>query len=288
VTMAAGFRCADGVVLCADTEMTIPRWLKYRDSKIRMYGRGKLKCQPVFAFAGDAHFCGMFMDKLARRISGAETKGEPLLPAIADEALLIHQKFARESYENNSRLILSLLGGAEGKRRRYLCEIFGGVVSLVPRSCQGSGVSVTQSMVTELFSPDMPTRQAAFFVAYMLAEAKAYGYGVGKDSQILLLFDSGRWALFPDDPYYPSLEQIEGDYIRLKQLLKPVILAYSDIGVNEAEFQRILADFSKYTATHRQKRSAAYQALIQQEAERQGDATEECYEDVWPAEREED
>jgi hypothetical protein len=38
MTIAAGFRCKDGVVLCADTEVTIPGWLKFRGSKIRTGG----------------------------------------------------------------------------------------------------------------------------------------------------------------------------------------------------------------------------------------------------------
>jgi hypothetical protein len=229
----------------------------------------------------------MFMDKLARRISSAERRGEPLLEAIEDEALLIHRRFASEDYEKSSSLILSLLGGPQGNKQRYLYEVFNGVVGLVRRSCRGSGVSITQSMVTELFSPDMSIRQAALFAAYMLAEAKAYGSGVGKDSQILLLFDSGGWALFPEDPYYSSLEEIEDDYIRLKRLLKPVVLAYSNIGIDEPEFLRILADFSKYAATHRQTRTAAYRALIQQEVERQAEAMEEYYGDASPVEQEE-
>jgi hypothetical protein len=33
MTIAARFRCNDGVVLCADTEITIPGWLKFPGSK---------------------------------------------------------------------------------------------------------------------------------------------------------------------------------------------------------------------------------------------------------------
>lgn len=278
MTMAAGFRCKDGVVLCADTEMTIPGWLKYPGSKIRRYG--KIKCRPVFTFAGDQHFCEMFMSKLVKRILWAQVENGSTLAAIEDEALLVHRTFSGEQYEAESALIVSLWQGPEGGEQRDLFEVFQGVVNQVSRSCQGTGVPVTQSMITELFSPDMSMKQAALLATYMLAEAKAYGYGVGKDSQIILLFHKGSWAPFPEDPFYSSVKEIEDDYIYLKNLLKPIISAYSDIGIDGKGFSKILGDFGEYAAQRRQKRRSAYEALIQQELESQAEDVRAFYEDI--------
>lgn len=267
MTMVAGFACTDGVVLCADTEMTIPGWIKFPGAKIRMYDQ--LKCRAAFTFAGDDNFCGMFMNKLILRIHSAEKESRDIVTSIEDEALAIHQKFRGEQYEEESAFILSLWQGAEGKKRRRLYSITQGVVVSVQKVSQGTGKLVTQGMVTELFSPDMSMDRTAIFAIYLLAEAKAYGYGVGKDSQILLLSHSGGWTPFPVDPHYSTVKEVEEDYVHLKGLLKPILAAYSDIAIYEYEFEVILENFGKWAAKRKKERRAAYENLLDRELERQ-------------------
>lgn len=277
MTMVAGFACSDGVVLCADTEMTIPGWVKFPGSKIQIYN--KLKCRAAFAFAGDKGFCRMFMDKLIRRIHSAEIEGKNIVTSIEDEALTIHQKFMGEQYEAESALILSLWQGAEGKKRRRLYSIVQGVVEPVQEVVQGTGKPVTQGMVTELFSPDMSMKRTALFAIYLLAEAKIYGSGVGKDSQILLLSHSGGWTPFPVDPLYSTVKEVEEDYVHLKGLLKPILVAYSDLAIDESAFSVTLEKFGKWATYHRRKRRAAYADLVEREIEWQIASYEEAEED---------
>lgn len=282
MTMVAGFVCSDGVVLCADTEMTIPGWVKFPGAKILIYN--KLKCRAAFAFAGDEMFCVMFMDKLIRRIHSAEKERKDVVTSIEDEALVIHQKFMGEQYEAEATLILSLWQGAEGKKRRRLYSIAQGIVQPVQKVSQGTGKPVTQGMFTELFSPDMSMNRTALFAIYLLAEAKIYGSGVGKDSQILLLEHSGGWWPFPVDPYYSTIKEVEEDYIHLKRLLKPILVAYSDLAIDESAFSVILGNFGKWAVNHRKKRRAAYEHLIEREIERQiawGEDAEEDNTDVY-------
>jgi 20S proteasome alpha/beta subunit len=268
VTLAAGFRCTDGVVLCADTEMTIPGWIKYPESKLRLFN--KLNSSPAFTFAGDAAFCNLFIHKIVRKIAEAEQNHRDVLAAIEDEVLKVHRMFSGESYEQESALILSLLG-----RTRGLLEIGQGKVNPVHRSCQGSGVLPTQSLLTELFSPDLSMRQTALLAIYLLAEGKTYGYGVGKNSQILLLSDKRWWAPFPDDPMYSKLIDIEDDYIQLKRLLRPILIAYSDLEVGKQKFAEITETFKTQISGRREKRLDAYNALLEDEIDRQIQEAEE-------------
>lgn len=280
VTLAAGFRCKDGVVLCADTEITMEGWLKYPESKIRVYSQ--LKHQPVFTFAGYANFAGMFISKLSRRVALAEKEGQSILGAVEEESLLIHRTFAGEECERNTVLLMSLWGAPKGPRLLY--EIREGVVNPVKQSCQGTGVLVTRAMITELFALDMSIRETALLAVYLLAEAKTYGAGVGQESQILLLDDAGWWTPFPDDPFYTDMKEIEGDYIRLKKFLKPIILAYSNVGVNEEQFEEIVGAFGKCAANWRARRIGAYRSLVEQDLERQAQEWEEELQDEGPAE----
>jgi len=138
----------------------------------------------------------MFAGKLLGRIAAAEKAGTNPFPAIEEEALSITQKFAKGDYESQSSLLLSLWVGKEDKKPRRLFEIFQGIVTPVSQSCLGSGQSVAQGMVAELFRSDMSAKQAALMAVYLLAEAKTYADGCGKESQILMLSDGGSWEAF--------------------------------------------------------------------------------------------
>jgi len=188
VTIAAGFRCNDGVVLCADTEMTIPGWINFPGTKIRM--KFKLESRPVCTFAGAVPFCEMFAGKILGCIASAEKSKTNLLTAIEEETLKIHKRFSGEEYEAYSSLLLSLWAGKEAQSPRRLYEIGQGILAPVSSSCLGTGRSVGQGMVTELFRQDMSMKQGALMATYLLSEAKTYAEGCGKESQILLLSDN--------------------------------------------------------------------------------------------------
>ena len=272
MTLIAGFTCKDGVVMCADTELTMSGWMKYSGSKIRSYN--KLRCHPVFCFSGDERFCNTFISKLAIQISRAESADKPIVKAIEDEAFYIHKRFKGEPYEEDSALILSLIFGGKGKGRRRLCEISRGIVSPVEQSCLGSGALVTRAMIAELFSPELSMKDVALLATYLLAEGKTYGYGVGQESQILLLSHAGWWTPFPDDPFYPNVKEIEGDYMGLKKLLRPIIAAYSDVEIDKDKFAKILEEFGRDAAQRREKRISAYKSLVQQDMEHQAELFE--------------
>src|SRR5690349_21764060 len=69
VAMSIGLaiRCVDGVVLAADTEMTVPYLFKYSESKIRILRN--VPTPVFFAFAADdVPFCLMAIDLLTQRL----------------------------------------------------------------------------------------------------------------------------------------------------------------------------------------------------------------------------
>src|SRR5208283_3493768 len=114
VTIAAGFQCSDGVVLCADTEINVTGFVKFPGSKFRLYPR--MACCPVFTFAGDVLYCEMLVRHIAESVLVAERQGSDVLAAAQAKALSIHQVYAAEGYEAGSGLIMSLWLGTEGKR----------------------------------------------------------------------------------------------------------------------------------------------------------------------------
>jgi 20S proteasome alpha/beta subunit len=258
--MAAGFQCKNGVVICADTEMSIAGLIKYPESKIRVYG--SLGTKPVFTFAGDANFCGMCMEKFAYAIRDTKTNKLSVLEAsILNQARWFHENYLNDEYEKESTLIMSLWWPPAKKRLLY--EISRGVVARIKgvSSC-GTGSAVTRGMISELFSTQLSTQEVALLAIYFLAEAKTYGDGVGKDSEIVILYNTGTVDYFPEHPCSPSLKEIEEDYIKLKRLLRPILASYSDVNTSKKEFARILKDFERFVTNQREQRRAAYDSLM--------------------------
>jgi len=268
MTLAAGFRCDDGVVLCADTEITMPGLIKFPGSKIKSYQ--KLNFRPAFALAGNVNFCAMVIQKLLTRISGAGDSAKAVIQALEEEALVIHRTYAGETYEAESSLLMCLFFGRGNQGRRQLFEVEDGLVSPVTEGFIGAGQIMARTMGAELFRADMTVEQTALMAAYILAEAKLYGYGVGKDSQILLLYDRGNWNIFPSDPIrHASLQEIEQDYLRLKRALRPILLLHGDASARLNAIQEALDSFGKLVIGISEQRGERIQRLIDAEIERQ-------------------
>jgi 20S proteasome alpha/beta subunit len=268
VTIAAGFQCSDGVVLCADTEINIPGFVKFPGSKIRLCPR--MASRPVFTFAGDVLYCESLIDHIAGRVLLAEQGGEDLRTAVEEEALNMHRTYAGEDYEEGSRLLMSLWLGPDGNRRRQLFEIGSGIAARVLRATAiGTGQSVGRGVIVELFQSDMTVDETALMAVYLLAEAKTYAYGVGKSSQILMLYNDGSHGVFPDDPYHPSIEEMEKDYFQLKRRLRPVILGYCNLAMAPEHFAEALELFKANTIALREKRRMARAEAQAREADRE-------------------
>ena len=70
MTILAGLRCFDGILLCADTEQTVPDILKTRAEKIYLVSGGPTaNWELVMGGAGMVEFIEMTRDLLGERIA---------------------------------------------------------------------------------------------------------------------------------------------------------------------------------------------------------------------------
>jgi len=214
--------------------------------------------------------------KLLVRIVAAGSNMDDVLKAIEEEALLLHKTYIGEDYEAQSGVLLSLWMGSGNKGRRQLLQVEQGLVSPVSEGFLGTGQSVARAMSAELFTSTMTIEQTALMTALILAEAKTYGYGVGKESQILILKDTGSWNVFPNDPYrHSSIVEIEEDYSSLKRALRLVLLLHADLGAEYKPLESSLESFSKVVLANRKKRGDALARRIEADIERGIEETED-------------
>ena len=191
-----------------------------------------------------------------------------MLKAIEDEALLIHRTYAGEDYEAQSGLLLSLWRGSGNKGKRQLFQVQHGYVSPLSEGFLGTGQSIARGMSAELFSSTMSVEEAALMSALILAEAKTYAYGVGKESQILILSDGGSWNIFPNSLYrHNTISEIEEDYAKLKRALRSILLLHADLGAKSQSLKNSLDTFSGIVLANSKKRAEALEKRIEAEIE---------------------
>ncbi|MGO9272128.1 MAG: hypothetical protein ACLQOO_18005 [Terriglobia bacterium] len=242
MTIAAGFKCKNGVVLCTDSQITVEGASKYPGEKIILFSG--LKCRPVFAFAGYVNFSKMCIQQLAEKIEEAEHKAEETGNALNLWRLLKDEcKRIWKDYEDYGVLNL-IVAVKEPSLALYYIE--GASVSKVDTyTCMGVGSPVATSIVELYYKPDMSISAAYRMAVYMLMQVKTFVDGCGGKSQITVfdqdVLGSSIWPMPSRD-----IEELEDSFLEFQSALRPVLLSYNaeegtdDLSENLRIFSKLL------------------------------------------------
>ncbi len=274
MTIAAGFRCSNGVVLCADTQMSYGI-AKFGQSKFRFYS--KLAGQPAFVYAGDRDFSLMAIQMLAETVSRATKNNQNIIEAIQAKAIEIHERYFGLSTHDRVFELQALVTLQIGKQRR-LFLINGATVSPVDRAeCIGAGSYLGYYVVAAMFSAAASVWETAHVAAYLLFLAKSYVAYCGNESQILVFEDGKGWYPFPNDPMQSiSIIEMESDFKTLQSRLSNVLVGLVNFQAKKGEYETALKDFSRLAGEIHTKRSAQISEYIKHYMEWQ----EESWEDA--------
>jgi 20S proteasome alpha/beta subunit len=191
MTIACGFRCLDGVLLCADSQITIPAVSKYAEPKIgRLVGTE----HAIFVtFAGDLDFSRMCIEILTEKLYDADRAGTDVIVCLRQEAQRIHKEYYG-LYEGGARLELWMLAAIHTDKT-HLYKVYGPSVSKIPEfEFIGCGQYLARAVVSNLYSPNMSLVEASLMAAYVLSQAKLYVDGCGGRSEIVRVFDTNAYS----------------------------------------------------------------------------------------------
>jgi 20S proteasome alpha/beta subunit len=193
VTIAAGFVCFDGIVMCADTQETISGYTKRSATKIRLQKENGYAL--LITGAGDSHL----IDIAAQSIEKAfELEFSPKLAYPPERAKSIIDRKFREFYDNHiaphaslpreERPFVDLLIGIVAPSHHYLFKASGVSVCEIEADgdCIGSGAIIARNLISELYSPFMNIDEVAIAGCYILHQAKKYVDGCGGDTNIVI------------------------------------------------------------------------------------------------------
>ena len=218
MTIIAGFRCRDGVVVCADTQET-SNGSKRNIPKLR-FEEGR-QWIPDFGFESTglaAAFCGSsdngpFVDKLIDRAWNTAKSAQDL-KAAADSI----ESVIKNTYEEfgqiyqagqcpGAELIYGLTMGGDSK----LFSAYGPIVNESDTYVSsGIGYYLADFLAERMYGGHLTTRQCAILAAYILYQTKTHVEGCGGDSHVAVLREqesSGlvEWKLIDEVTKYIKL-----------------------------------------------------------------------------------
>jgi Proteasome subunit len=232
MTIAAGFCVSDGVLLCADTQLTIPGYLKYPESKIRVWtGQGEIG---FFTFAGDADFSTMAINHFTS-ILHKTSKDGGRREAVESECRTLYETYV--SLPPPGNFVLQMLLALQTAQGAQLSKISGpSFTKITEFECIGSGAYLARAIASELYSPRMGLKEATPMAAYILGMAKRHVDGCGGNSQILLIFNHTRsYEIITN----LQVEVMEKAYTEFWRASRDLLLRYPDISVTQDDFKKM-------------------------------------------------
>ena len=188
MTIAAGFVCQDGVVLCADTEITA--WQsKSHESKIDFV---EFDCgKAAFTYAGHVRFANCAIQKCKRRLLAGGIEN-----VLAEMEGILDQEYRRNVLSHpdqatNGSLDYEILIGlvSEGDRARLYVSSQTAVQEITSWAPIGIGCDLARHLIQH--GPSTVTG-AVKVAAYALSEIKESAPGCGGMSIYMILQNDGR------------------------------------------------------------------------------------------------
>jgi hypothetical protein len=174
MTIAAGFHCQDGIVICADREVSTGSD-KWEESKIFTLhiDAETPKTNAIIAGSGWLDYVKMTVDKIRKRAMFVSTALE--IEEVVEETVLeVHRKHIR-FYPGDEKPNFDLIVGIRDDSGLFLLQSIGTSVRRVPSrfSCIGVGQTLASYISRKLNPQDDTAAEAALLAVQILEQVKA-------------------------------------------------------------------------------------------------------------------
>jgi|SRR2546425_451935 len=241
LTLAAGFRCRGGIILCADSEITRSGILKVPGNKILTAKHGGVSL--AVTGAGDWSYVQMTFQKIADKFDqlGDPDLTLPAIQQIIEQTILgVYDTFVSVDRENPAFTIIAATRTTDEELNLLFSHQSPTVVRCDGFDCTGAGEILASYLADIFYEPDSSINRGVFLAAYVLRLAKTYVSGVGGRSDILLMTPDGEMRFQRRD----FVKDLEGTFERFDAILNPILFSLPDIHLPEDQFDEKLADFN--------------------------------------------
>jgi hypothetical protein len=265
VTIVAGFRSYEGIVVCADTQETVNNLSKRNVPKlifqpVEEYGETQALSANDLAVA----FCGAadngpFVDKLVENAWEDMQVGTSL-----DEACTLIETSIKRTYKEYGQIFQTgycpsadLIYGVKMSGASKLFSANGPIV--IERTMHysgGAGYYMADFLASRMYHDGMNLRQCVILAAYILFQAREHVDGCGGDSQIAILRNDGVSGKVD----YLSIDTINKMFRCEDAGLGRLILHAADLEIDNKEFQEHARQIAEIAASTRQIEAWQYKA----------------------------
>lgn len=237
VTIIAGFRCQDGIVVCADTQETsgaakrsIPKLQCFHGPVSSQDGQSMINPDLALAICGAGD--GPFIDKITSQAWDA-------IRYVSDvwEASERIESMIKETYKEFGQIFqpgtcpqVNLVYGVTIGGESRLFEAKGPVVNETNYSSDGAGYYLADFLTSRMRGDGwLNVRQTVILAAYILFQAKEHVEGCGGDSHIAVLREKESSGMVD-----PRLIEHVTEYLKLADIYTgEMLLASSDFTIYE-------------------------------------------------------
>jgi 20S proteasome alpha/beta subunit len=233
VTIAAGFRFSDGIVVCADSEESSEA-VKKSVPKIeifdRKYGRS------IVTGAGDADMLNRAFEEIESQVQARDS-----FSAARDTVEAIVQRLNQRyvyPVTGEDQPVFALLVALQTKGSFDFFTI-GLSASVRPKDHAEIGVGDVHAshLMARFYRPNMTQDDAVLLAIYMLQQTKRYVPGCGGDSHIYIMRTDGRI----DSVAQATIEAHERYADRFNSALHEAFFGGVNASLNDAQFRRVLS-----------------------------------------------
>ena len=188
VTITAGFRVDDGILLCADTMYT--GGMKFYETKIF---KTEIKGGTVaFVLAGSQDYGLMAIQNCQKALlkSGPKLRSmDDIQDLISSTLMLLFKQHTEMQPEDQVELIIGAWTKSDGLR--LLSTRKAAVVARPQYECKGSGSYLARYLIDSAYQPAMTLQNVIILAMQVLTAVKSYDEYCGGASELIVLDASG-------------------------------------------------------------------------------------------------
>jgi len=201
MTIAAGFRVQDGILLCADTLYTDGNTKQYGDKIFPWAEREATAC---FALAGSYSNGKMAIDDCRDALSSSvgrltvSSMIRILRPVLLDvQKKYVHVAPANKRGNAEFNLLIALV--TESEDPRLFITMDAAITEVHTFECIGIGHHIGHHVIDPIFEPNLTIDQAVVLALDAVSAAKQMADGVGGKAQLVAIRNKRLSTVFPHD-----------------------------------------------------------------------------------------
>jgi len=259
MTIAAGFRFSDGILLCADTQHTYPGAMKLHASKIVRASfaaqGGTLMAAAISGNVPYAHMAVSHCERAILKKAPVQMNSVELVLAVEDALEDFHQRhvYGHPGFQRaggpDFQLLVALWPHAD-KNLTLLVSNDSAVTQVIDYECVGSGSFLAHYLIPTIFRHSkMGLKDTVNIAVHVLRETKDYVDTCGGGSEFIVITKDGKFS----PPGYMQISSGESLSRVYREAMRRLYVYAADLDRDKGELRKEFDDAYDFIESYRKR-----------------------------------